>query len=72
MPTLPKEEMRNWLIPWFLRLMKLPMNEPIALGVEVLDVARSMRSPVPEKVPLAWVMAKREVVASRREVVPMV
>ena len=72
-PILPKELMRNWLIPWFLRFMKFPVKPPMAEGlVEVEEVARSMRRPVPANVPDAWVMERREVVASSKLVVPMV
>ena len=59
-PVEPFEVTMNLVLDALLNLRKLPMKEPLADARLVVD-AKSMRRPVPSKVPVAWVRVRREV-----------
>ena len=60
MPRYPWELTVNLVEDALLNCKKLPLNTPTLVPAFVV-VAKSMRRPVPEKVPVAWVRVRREV-----------
>ena len=59
MPVHPWEVTMNLVDEALLNLRKLPVKRPLVLERFVV-VAKSMRRPVPSKVPVAWVRERRE------------
>ena len=62
MPTVPSDLTTNFVLDALLNWRKLPVKEPpLLLAILLVVVAKSMRSPTPSNVPVAWVMVRSEV-----------